>query len=144
VPDNNGVIEIKDFSFSLEPKRFRINSDVFEACPALPLNMASTLARFKDLTAVDADEKLLEFFDAILLDGSAMRFRERASSKTEPIPMTALMPIINWLLEEYGLRPTVPSVPSSDTSESADGSTPSTDGASLEASTGQDSPSQDS
>lgn len=142
--DQNGVIEIKDFSFSLEPKRFKINDDVFEAAPALPLGLASQLSKFKDIAAEGASDKLLEFFDEILFDQSAERFRERANSKTEPLPMTLLMPIINWLLEEYGLRPTQPSEISSSTSESEDGSTTSTDGASAEASTGPDSSSQGS
>jgi hypothetical protein len=156
VTDDNGIIEvadfvpvdrgdgIKDFSFSLEPKRFRINDDVFEAAPALPLGLAGQLAGFKDMLAENAVDKVLGFFDLILLEGSDMRFRERAMSKREPIPLTRVMPIINWFLEEYGLRPTAPSAPSSSTSESADGSTPSTAGASPEGSTGPGSPSQGS
>lgn len=161
--DPNGVIEISDFApvttadagtpppsavkrfeFSLEPKQFFINDDLFLAAPALPLGIAGQLAAFKGALEAEAVDKLLDFFDLILLDASAQLFRERAFSKDKPIPMTQVMPIINWLLEEYGMRPTQPSADSSSTSADAGGSTPSTDGASPAASTGPDSLSLDS
>lgn len=137
----NGEIEMKDFSFSLEPKPFRIAPDVFYAAPALPFGIGATVAKFKDMAADDAPERMLQFFDAILLDESAARMRQRATSKIEPIPMTLCMPIINWLLEEYGMRPTQPSEPSSSTSGATDDSTSSTAGAPSTDSTGPDSPS---
>jgi hypothetical protein len=124
--------EVKRFEFSLEPKRFYVNDDLFEAAPALPLGVMSTISRFKNLAA-DGDgaaEKILEFMDMVLLDTSAQLLRERTTSKTRPVGIAQLMDIINFLLEEYGLRPTVPSASSSSGSTAVDGSTPSTDGAS--------------
>lgn len=156
MPDQNGLPqlgdfvtttdvegEIVDFSFSLTPKRFRVNDDVFLAAPELPLNILSIVGRFKNITAdtPDVDERLLEFFDAVLLDASAQRMRERARSKDTPMPFQVMMPIIQNLMERYGLRPTVPSSPSPSTSESVDGSTTSTAGASPGTSTGDGSPS---
>lgn len=110
----SGKVEIVDFSRPPEPKRFRINDDIFEAAPELPLGTMEiaaniSAARIKD----EGVEPILEFFDAILFDQSAARLRERAKSKTEPIGLAHLMPIINWLLEAYGLRPTQPSENSS-------------------------------
>lgn len=140
MPDQNGVIEVKDFSFDLTPKKFRIDPDTFYAAPELPFGLAATVAKFKDMSEEDAPEKLLQFFDAILLDDSAARLRERATSKVEPVPMRLCMPIINWLFEVYGLRPTPPSEPSSSTSGAPDGSTSSTAGAPSTDSTGPDSP----
>lgn len=134
--DPGGEDEIKDFSFSLRPKRFRIDPDVFLAIPEIPLGMADDLAKLKDITADEgAKEKILDLFDLLLFDASAARMRERADSKVAPMPLRLMMPVINWLLEVYGLRPQGPSEDSSTTSADG-GSTPSTAGVPLEVSSG--------
>jgi hypothetical protein len=121
VVDTDGVVEIKDFSFSIEPKRFRINDDIFEATPEMPLTIAVTAAKIASSGALQKGdmEPVLEFFDEILLEESAARFRQRMTEdKKQPIGMRHINAIIPWLLEEYGLRPTAPS---SDSSDSQDG-----------------------
>lgn len=121
---------------SIDPKQFRVNDDIFDAAPQLPLGLLSMVPKFKTIGAAPeaAKDTLLEFFDEILLDGSAARFRARVDDKKKPIGMQQMMNIIEWLLEEYGLRPTQPSSDSSITWPGLAG-TSSTDGASATEST---------
>lgn len=128
--DEHGNLDIIDFSFSPEPHRFRINDDVFECTAELPLSALVEVANMKfDIgTLKDVGlEPVLKFFDTVMLDDSAKRFRERVDSKTQPIGMRHVMKIIPWLLEVYGMRPTEPSTPSSESPPS--GGTTSTAGA---------------
>jgi len=129
-------VTIRDFSMSIEPKKFRVNDDIFEAAPQLPLSLLGMVPKFKSIAAEPEKSRdtLLEFFDEILLDGSAAKFRERVLSKTAPIGMPQMMNVITWLLEEYGLRPTEPSSDSSITWPGLAGMS-STDGASAAVST---------
>lgn len=118
--DVDGNVEIKDFSFSVEPKRFRINNDIFYATPEMPVTIAATAAKISQSGALQKGDvgPILEFFDEILLDESATRFRHRfTANKQQPIGMRHVNVIIPWLLEEYGLRPTEPSADSSSSSD---------------------------
>ena len=140
--DSNGMVEIADFSEDLTPKQFRINEDVFLCAPTLPLGTLTDVANFKIDTEQIKEhglEPILSFFDKVFYDESALRFRERVDSKTEPIGLTHVMKIIPWLLEVYGLRPTGPSELFSLSQES--GGMTSTGGASLVGSTLSNSPS---
>lgn len=131
VVDTDGMVEIKDFSFSPEPKQFRINDDIFQCAPELPLGVMAKVAELKldaETLRKEGLEPVLQFFDEVMYDASAARFRQRVSDKTQPIGMRHVMAILPWLLEVYGLRPTQPSEDSSASPES-DG-TSSTDGAS--------------
>jgi hypothetical protein len=127
-------VVIKDFSHSLEPKKFRINDDVFEASPEMPLGMIQDLAKFmvsRDELSGKGLEVLLELFDALLFDASAAKFRERTKDKEKPIGVSHAIEIVPWLLEQYGLRPTQPSSPSSNGSDDGITGTNLTDGRSL-------------
>lgn len=136
--------EIMDFSFSLEPKRFRVNDDIFECAPILPFNVMAQAAHFqisvKDLR--EDPEKALrpifDFFEAVMLGDSFTRFRARFEDRARPIGLTHLMKIMPWLIEEYGL---VPTQQSSNSSPSPDGTgTTSTAGAHSTESTHGDFP----
>lgn len=132
--DANGIVEIKDFSLSPDPKRFKINDDIFEMSPVFPLDLISSIAKYTNLGSEPAKivEAITSFLDELFLPHSAQRFHERIKAKT--IGFEHMMPIFNWVLEAYSLRPTQPSLPSS--VELQDGtSTNSTDGAQLETST---------
>lgn len=135
---------IKDFEFSPETKQFRLYQNdpfTFEAAPQLPLGLAD-MAR--QLTVASIQEHgigvILDFFDGVLLESSAAEIRRRASDKTMPFGPAMLRPVLMWLLEEYGLRPTEPSSSSSSTSLEGDGMS-LTAGAQAEESTPSDSPS---
>jgi hypothetical protein len=116
----NGEVEIIDFEYSPEPKRFRIAPDVFEACPDLPPSLFSFVAGVGALNVKNPEvvERLLEFFDIVLFDESAERFRERVYAKQANIGVLTMIKVIHALLEAYGIRPTQPS---------SDFFTPSTD-----------------
>lgn len=62
-------------------------------------------------------EAIADVFDQILTPESAPRFRERILSNDGDVAFDLneqVMPLLQWLMEEYGLRPTQPSPPSSD------------------------------
>lgn len=144
--DTNGIVEVKDFEFDPTPKRFRLykgDDFIFEAMPALPLGLASSATKLGETLKNGDLTQLLKFFDEILLEESAQKMREYADSKTKPLGANQIMPIIMWLLEEYGLRPTQPSSPSS-TPSGDDGITSSTAGVQDEELTHSDSASPDS
>lgn len=134
--DDFGNVGIKEFEFSPEPKRFRLykgeSEFVFHAAPALPIGMLPSMVNMAKMNVREAQlEVLLEFFDAVLIDNSVAKMREYAESKTRPLGVEHITPIITWLLEAYGLRPQVPSLPSSPGS-AGDDSTSSTDGVQAE------------
>lgn len=145
VVNTDGMVEIQDFSFSPEPKRFRINDDVFECTPEMPLAVmvkASELQLTAEVLKTKGMEPVLAFFDSVMFDASAQRFRERTADKVNPVGLRHVAKIIPWLMEVYGLRPTQPSEDSSASPES-DG-TSSTDGASAAESIPSNSESLDS
>jgi len=139
--DSNGVVEIKDFTVSVpQTRKFRIEPDVFEAVAEIPIGSYVELTKLRgNLAAGDFDglmSQIKTFFSAILLDDSFERFWSRLTDKKNPLGIQHILPLMEWLMEGYGLRPTQPVSSSSSNSEEA-GSTTSTDGAQLEASTGE-------
>ena len=127
------VVRFMDFSVSPEPITFKMENDVFECLPDIPLDMLVDLA---DIASVEKGkeqiEKVKELFDAVMTHDSAAKLRERsAKGATQPIGSRLLTQVLPWLLEVYGLRPTEPSSDSADGSD--DTGTSSTDGASVEA-----------
>jgi hypothetical protein len=126
--DVNGIVEIKDFSFSPDPKRFKINNDVFEMAPVFPLGLIENIGKYQKLGSDPSVivPAIIEFLDELFLPHSSQLFKERLDNKT--IGFQHIMPIFNWVLEVYGLRPTQQSLPSSDESQD-ETSTSSMDGA---------------
>lgn len=137
----DGIPDIVDFSLSPEPKKFRINDDVFEMAPVMPLGTMIAISKLKfDQETLRAQglEPMLSFFDELFIGTSSTRFRSRVIDKENPIGLEHVLKIIPWMLEVYGMRPTEASLPSS-TPPTEDGET-STAGASPEASTHSSSP----
>lgn len=152
----------RDFSVSMDPKPFRIAPDDFEAPPILAPMALKKLARLHselgDLGDVgsDIDRTMTlvgSMFDILLPGPSGARFRARLFSEgraadpdtgreEDPPPidlMRQILPLLYWLLEEYGMRPTGPSSPSPNGStdgqtDTLNDGTSSTDGASQEVS----------
>lgn len=144
-------LEFKDFSLATaEPKRFKIDADIFEAPARLPAvvfaELSSLRGKLGALTTVKDDddesaedsvpiENLTEIinmfadvFRLVLTPASGERFAARLLSRDEPIDLfQQAVPALHWLLEVYGLRPTVP--PSSSANGSGGDGTGSTDGA---------------
>lgn len=135
--DSAGRTEIKDFSFGTEPKKFRVNDDLFEARPEMPLTLMGRASQLMGTALREDPEKILTFFDELLLPESALLFRDGVLEK-KTIGVRHIVAILPWLLEEYGLRPPTPSENSSTGSDGT--GTTSTDGAPSEESTPSDSP----
>lgn len=113
------MTEIKDFSKARKQLRFRIDDDVFEASPAIPAEvMISFAERFTsaDPTKLTVKEQVGIFRDVleiVLLPESMARMRERMADQGQPVDIEQLDQIIQWLFEEYGMRPTQESSSSS-------------------------------
>lgn len=153
---------VRDFTIHRKPKRFRVDEDVFEAPPSIGgyalRNLGAMHTQLSDLMSGDRDlDKIIalmaEMFQALIPGPDGKLFAARLMSDGDPGDpeadpprpsspkpiglMDQSMPILYWLLEQYGLRPTVPSSPSP--TGSTDGQmdtqsvgTSSTDGASPE------------
>lgn len=113
-------VNIKDFTITQKTVSFKIDDDIFEAIAVLGLTQMQdvivTAGSINELTHAGDTDAILRVFDSILTEGSAKRFRERAMSKDHNDALDVrrqLIPILQYLLEEYGVRPTQPSLDSS-------------------------------
>ena len=136
-PDDN--VQIRDFTIKQKKVPFRVDDDIFEAYAILGLPLLQDLvATTKQIATMLQEQKydsLFDLFDKLLYPESAKRFRQRAESSGEDAidVKRQLLPILYFLLEEYGVRPTQSSSDSSTGLPSETGGTPSTAGSSVEA-----------
>lgn len=108
--DSNYRPEIKDFSINLAPKKFKINDDIYELIPDIPIGLfKDIISNVREVRINEDLEPIFKFFDEVMFEDSAKLFRTRAFDKKKPIGPVTLKLIIEWMLEEYGLRPTNPS-----------------------------------
>lgn len=116
---------IKDFSVTAEPKTWTMDGDTFIAPPTIPPMVLADIAESASaLTNVAENdlrgrlEAVANLFDMLLTPETAPRFRERLTAKKAATAADTIdlnkqaIPVLYWLLEEYGLRPTEPSEPS--------------------------------
>lgn len=144
VPVTEGI---KDFSAPKDPIRFKVDDDIFEASPEISAGLVIEFAEKAEMFDKVNDEDLVpreilnilvNFFDDMLLPESAEAMARRMKDKKNPIGLERLLSIFQWLLGEYGLRPTEPGSPSLDGSSSPDAGTNSTVSAFAQASTSED------
>lgn len=130
-PTRDDTINIRDFTIKKKHVQFKIDDDVFtaHAILGLPLmqNMVRVSKNMRDLVTEERFDALFDVFDQLLTPDSARRFRERAMSiGDDAIDLREqLIPILHYLLESYGIRPTRPS------SDSLTGLPSETDGTTL-------------
>ena len=118
---------MKSFTSSQGPAhQFDIDGEVFNCATELPAGAAKLLAQMAVATDVQRMLKVSEFLDMVLLPDDAQRFATRLSDPVRPISIATYGAIIEWMLEEYGMRPTQPS--GSSASSPMNGGTSSTDG----------------
>ncbi len=146
--------QVPDFTIRRDPHQFRIDDDVFEApgwlAPYTLKTMAAEVGKLGDLTNLTDIQSVIQAIDttglvmSVLMPGeSGRRFKARLESQGRPewkdettgsfvpadLPPIDLMkqaiPALYYLLECYGLRPTVPSSSSSAGSTDEPTSTPS-------------------
>lgn len=136
VPELDDSIEIKDFTLKTKYHKFRVDDDVFVAHGALGLPAMQDLVKLsKTLGEAMRDgsyDNITELFKQLLAPASAERFSQRVQARGEDAidVRQQLVPIIYWLLEKYGLRPTQQSSVSSTGSPSGTDGTTSTAGSS--------------
>jgi len=113
------------------PVRFSMDGDVFEAVPEIPASqMVDLIDRLQAAEADPADRfrQILEVLQRLLTPDSRGMFERRLSDPANPISVTQLTELTNWLVGEvYTERPTQPPSPSPE--PPSDGGQPSTDGA---------------
>lgn len=127
------IPRFKDFTVSEDPVTFRVAPDTFECVPEVSLDVLMEMADVAELKGDPKSQvaKMLDFFDGVMTGDSYERFAARTKRGAEkPIGMRHLVPILQWMMEVYGLRPTEPSTESAGGSEASD--TSSTDTASSE------------
>lgn len=117
-----------------DPITFAVGKDQFAALPVVaPILLSELVASSHGFAELKGDvpaqlERVAKLFDLLLTDETAPRFRERILSRKEPLDLNRqVLPIMHWLMECYGMRPTEPS--SSSTPGVNDGGPGSTDGA---------------
>lgn len=154
---------MKDFSHSVkrEPIQFKIDDDVFYAAPEIGAEILRPMM-LNQISGIDPKilkavgdgnvdnishedmiglikatqtqtEQAMQFLDLVLLPESSTRFAERMKSTVNPITLDQAGDVYQWLLAEYGKRPTKPSTSSSVQSQASAG-TSLTDGALVETS----------
>lgn len=113
---------VKDFSRPRTRVAFTIDGDLFEAPPAIPAEVFMEYAqRYSKLQAGDEDSRdLNEMLTAmkdvlaiVLYPQSFDLFVQRMKDPARPIDLSQVQDVIVWLMEQYGMRPTVPSSESS-------------------------------
>lgn len=135
----------RDFSRQRPRVCFTIDGDTFDASPAIP---ADLLVEFgtraeKASTAETLPQQfdlLTSVLELVLLEDSYALLRRRMKDRTKPVELDQLNDIIEYLMGEYGLRPTQPSSDSSDGPPNPESGTSST--ASTPAAASTSSPSQ--
>lgn len=124
--------EIRNFSRDREQILFKIDDDTFEAKSAIPARvMLNFVKKFAAMTTDSSVEDQLQAFEEVLnlvlTPVSRDRFEERMSDGENPIDISQIEDIVEWLFEQYGLRPTKPSEDSAPGPPSPASGTNSTD-----------------
>jgi hypothetical protein len=136
------VARRKTFTRAREPIELEAGGEVFTA-PAIiaPVVLGELLDKQEQIANIYADKTLTqrqtmdailkavdELMALILVPDSAQRFHARLFSRDEPLDLQyEVMPMLEYLTEEYTDRPTSPSPSSTPSLTTSDGQ-PSTDG----------------
>jgi hypothetical protein len=119
--------EIPDFGRQRKRVRFKVDGEVFEAAPGLPVEQAMEFAVMADQWRAEEPEQAMrmfrELFAKVLLPESLDRLLARLSDMQRPIEVDQLPQVIEYLLGRYGMRPTEESSDSSTGSANPDGGT---------------------
>lgn len=118
LPDDE--VDIKDFTVDRKYIKFKIDNDVFDAYPVIGapvLQQVSKVASNIDKTISEGDlTPLITICQALLVPTAAERFvaRLQSSDGDQVLDLRRqVVPVLFYLLERHGLRPTQPSSDSS-------------------------------
>lgn len=154
------VITMKDFTKQARVVEFRLDEDVFRGKPHLP---AQTMIDFtlkvggmdeESSTPQQGFDTMMECLQMVLMPDSYKRFRDRMKDPAQeagpdaatsqdfvPVELEQVTEILEWVMGEYGLRPTKSSEDSSTGQSSPASGTNSTASTSDAESTSGTSPS---
>lgn len=111
-PDD-GTVDIQDFTIREKRIRFKVDEDRFEAFAILGLHTMQELVRVSknigEVTKTGDYSALTELFSKLLVPDSAMRLNRRimSSDPDESLDVKRqVIPILHYLLEKHGVRPT--------------------------------------
>lgn len=127
-------VKIRDFTIKKKRIQFQIDDDVFEAHGVLGVTLLQEIValtqNLSDMVAEKKYDAIFGIFDKILHPESAPRFKERGLAVGDDAidVRRQLLPILHYLLEEYGVRPTQQSASSSTGSPDETAGTSSTPG----------------
>jgi hypothetical protein len=110
------VVRHKDFgapASSDEPITFNLYGETFRCQPAI---QGTALLRFISKAGSDdaneSADSVLEFLHLAIAPTDRERFAALTTSDETVVPLESLASIMEWLVEQYSGRPTVPSSPS--------------------------------
>jgi hypothetical protein len=135
----------RDFSRKRKRVHFVIDDDTFDATPAIPADLLVEFGvRYEQAASAESlpeqFELLTGVLELVLLEDSYALLRKRMKDRHNPVELDQLNDIIEYLMSEYGLRPTQPSPDSSDGQPNPESGTNSTETTQPEASTSSTSP----
>jgi hypothetical protein len=112
--------EMKDFTRPKRAIKFKVDDDVFDAVPEIAAGLVVQFAEEAEL--IDKNDVkpgeligvMTNLFQYVLPPESSTRLITRLTDPKNPIGLERVLEIIQWLLEQYGLRPTEADSDSSD------------------------------
>lgn len=135
---------MRDFTKQRREIKFKIDDDVFEVAPALPagvlMDFATDFQKLDKESGEDQKRSMMTILETVLVAGSYQRFTQRMQDRLQPIDLEQVNDVIEWIMEEYGMRPTEPSEDSSGGQPGPASGTPSTENTPDVASISSDSP----
>jgi hypothetical protein len=126
------MTELRDFSRTRKKIAFKIDEDVFPVADTLASeNLLIFISRLDDAklgNPVETQHKaMMDMLSLVMPEDDHARLTDRTRSVDRPVDMDQLADVVMWLLEVYGLRPTMPSASSADGSSSPESGTASTE-----------------
>ena len=102
---------MRDFTRQPRVIEFQIDQDIFRCHPRLP---AQTLIDFTlevekigdEMTSEQGINTMIGTLKMVLIPDHYTRFHDRMSDPSNPIELDQANEIIQWIMGEYGLRPT--------------------------------------
>jgi hypothetical protein len=132
---------IPDFTPPPGP-RFRVYEEVYEGVREIAadtiLGVLANIQNMEGSKPEDQVQTIKDIMTTVLVAESAERFVANMSNSAAPIGLKTLMTTLNWMIEQYGGRPTEPDSDSSPGSENPESGTSSTATTSAEVSTSSD------
>lgn len=110
---DDNTVDIQDFTIREKRIRFRIDDDLFEGYSTIGLHAMQDLVRqtknISDAISSENYQVFTDIFDNLLVPDSAKRLKERiiTNNRDDELDLKKqVLPVLYYLLEKHGLRPT--------------------------------------